>query len=231
MSFQNHHLPLHQEIMLLALSDEKGTILSGSWYRLSLGGAILSELLFRERVEIEYERKKKFLKLVSKKPTGDEVLDTAIEKIETAKRRATLEAWVSRLAGIKGLHHRIAMQLCDRKILRANEKQILLFFKQRIYPERVHGPEKEIIARLNDAIFKSGQKADPRTIVLLSLANSSNLLSAIFDKKRLKKRKSHIDNLIQGATLGDATKGAIESAKAAIMVATMVPLMTTTIHH
>jgi hypothetical protein len=232
MKIHHKQLGLHQEVLLLALNDKKGTIFSGTFYGLSVAGAILSELLLQNRVEIETEGKKSFLKLVDEKTTGDEILDEAIQKVSTAKRRGSLETWVSRLASLKNLRHRIARQLCDKKILRANERQVLFFFKQRIYPERDHGPEKEIIARLNGVIFSSGRDADPRTIVLLSLVNSSGLLDKLFDRKRLKSRKAHIESLIQGVTLGDATKKAIQGAQAAIMVATMVPLIASTaVHH
>ena len=118
-----------------------------------------------------------------------------------------------------------------KKILRADEKQVFLFFKQKIYPERDHGPEKQIIARLRHAIFHSGKDADPRTIILLSLAHSSNLLPLVIDKSRLKQRKQHIENITRGGTLGKATKGAIESARAAILVATTIPVMTATHTH
>jgi hypothetical protein len=230
MATRNGSLGVHEEIMLLALHDEKGTVASGTWYNLALGGAILSELLLRGIVEVESAGKKSFLKLLNKKFTGDDALDAAIEKISKAKRRATLETWVSRLSGIRDLRHRVARLLCKREILRADEKQILLFFKQRIYPERNHGPEQKVIARLSDAIFGNGQKTDPRTIVLLSLAHSSDLLKVLFDKKELKSRKSHIEQLADGNTLGDATKAAVQSAQAAIMVATMIPVITTTVH-
>ena len=225
-------LGLHEEVLLLALSDEKGTIIGGTWLTLSLGGAVLSELLLREIAEVETEGKKSFLKLAVKKRTGDEVLDLAIEKIRNAKRRATLETWVSRFSGIKEMRHIIARRLCKKNILREDEKQVLFFFTQRVYPERDHAAEKEIIARLKDAIFTNGNDADARTIVLLSLVNSGDLLKVIFDRKKLKERKSHIQNLVKGNTLGDATKSAIQSAQAAIMVATMIPIMTSAaVHH
>ena len=211
MTNHRNRLGLHQEVMLLALNDKKGTIISGTFYGMSLGGAILSELLLQNRVEIETEGKKSFLNLVDNTTTGDEVLDEAIEKISAAKSRGILQIWVSRLASLKNLRHRIARQLCDKKILRANERPVLFFFKQRTYPQRDRGPEKEIIARLKSIIFSSGRDADPRTIVLLSLVNSSGLLAKLFDRKRLKSRKAHIENLVQGVTLGDATKKAIQA--------------------
>ncbi len=228
---RHQRLGLHQEVLLLALKDEQGVPFSGTWHCIALGGAVLSELMLRDIVKVDDEGKKSFLKLVNKKRTGDDVLDEAIDKIACAKRRATLRTWVTRMSQIKQLRHRVARQLCDLKILRANEKQVLLIFKQRIYPERDHGPEREILARIKDAVFSTGQEADPRTIVLLSLAHSSGLLRKLFDKRRLKSRKAHIEKVVAGATLGNATKQAIEAAQAAVMVAAMVPAITAATVH
>ena len=45
-------LYLHEEILLLALKDEKGTFVAAS-YEMALGGAILAELLLQKRIGIE----------------------------------------------------------------------------------------------------------------------------------------------------------------------------------
>ena len=43
---------LHEEILLLALKDEEGTIASGTTYEFAAGGAILAELLLQKRVRV-----------------------------------------------------------------------------------------------------------------------------------------------------------------------------------
>ena len=50
---------LHEEILLLALKDEKGTIAPGTLYQYALGGAVLAELLLRRHIGlVEYRGKK-----------------------------------------------------------------------------------------------------------------------------------------------------------------------------
>ena len=44
----NHSLFLHEEILLLALRDEEGTI-AGAMYQYAIGGALLAELLLQTR--------------------------------------------------------------------------------------------------------------------------------------------------------------------------------------
>lgn len=217
-------LYLHEEIMLLALRDEAGTVAYGSMYSYALGGALLAELLLAGRIAVD-EGKRKLVNLVSDEPFGEPVIDECLRKISTAKRRAVLQTWVNRFASLKNLHHRIAQGLCERRILRADEGKILLIFRRKIYPEINPQPERKLIERLRKAIFRDGYRVDPRTVVLLSLANGSNLLNTPFDKRELKRQKKRIEQIVNGELMGKATKGAVEAAQAAVMVACLMPVI------
>jgi len=219
-----HSLFLHEEILLLALRDEEGTI-AGGMYQYAIGGALLAELLLQKRIATD-EKKKKLVNLLSQTPLGDPLLDECLEKVNSAKRRASLETWVSRFAGIKNLKHRIAERLCQRGILRMDEDKILFLFTRKIYPEVNPGPEKEIINRLQDAVSGKTHDIDPRTVVLISLAYHADLLRNVIDKKELKERKEYIKQIIQGDLTGTAAKEAIEAVQAAIMIAVIMPAIT-----
>lgn len=225
-------LYLHEEIMLLALRDEEGTIASGTMYQYAIGAAILSELLLNKRIAVEGSRRKKLVNLISSQPLGEPLIDQCLEKISNAKRRASLQTWVSRFAGVKNLKHRVARQLCQRGILRASEDKILLLFTRKIYPEVNPEPERKLIERLRQAIFTDSRDIDPRTVVLVSLANSTGLLKIVFDKKKLKGRKARIEEIINGEITGKAAKEAIQAMQAAVMVCCIMPaIITTTISH
>jgi hypothetical protein len=214
---------LYEEIMLLALRDEKGTIASGAMYKHAIGGAVLAELLLSGGISVEGSKKKKIVNLADPTPIGDPLLDECLEKIRTAKRRASLQTWVTRFSNLKNLKHRVAGQLCKRGILRADEDKILLLFTQRVYPELDPRPEKKLIERLREAVFTEKEKIDPRTVVLVSLANGTGLLKANFDKKLLKGRKERIKQIVNGEMTGKAAKDAIDAMHAAIMVAVIMP--------
>jgi len=222
-------LYLHEEILLLALRDEEGTVALSSMYEYAIGGAILAGLLLTQRIVVE-EGKKKLVDLVSDKPVGEPLIDECLEKIATAKRRATAQTWVQRFARLKGLKHRAAQQLCDRGILRVDEDTVLLLFRRKIYPERDPRPERRLIERLRKAIFSETRQVDPRTTILISLAHGVGLLSIPFDKKELKTRKQRIEQLTSGELLGKATREAVQAAQAAVMVACVMPaIMATTV--
>ena len=223
---------LHEEILLLALRDEEGTIASGTMYQYAIGAALLAELLLSKRIEVEQTGKRKLVNLVSPSPLGEPLIDECLEKVIRAKRRAVLQTWVSRFAGVKNLKHRVARQLCRRGILRTDEDKVLLLFTRKIYPEVNPGPERELIGRLRYAIFTDAGDIDPRTIVLLSLANSTGLLKVVFDKKELKGRKARIKQIVDGEITGKAATEAIQAMQAAVMVAVIMPtIMTTTMSH
>ena len=226
-------LYLHEEILLLALKDEKGTVAESSMYPYAIGGAVLAELLLRNRIRVDEVKKNKRIHLVDSTPVGDPLIDECLERIRTSKKPALLQTWVTRFSGVKGLKHRVAQQLCRRGILRADEDKVLHLFKRKIYPEVDPGPERALIERMRQAILTDADDVDPRTVVLISLAKSADLLKTALDKKDIKKRKARIEQLTNGELTGKAAKEAIQAMQAAVFVATIIPsvVVTTTVSH
>ena len=215
-------LPLHEEVLLLAMRDEEGTIAAGTMYQYAIAGAVLSELVLQGRVAVDDSGRKKLAKVIDPRPTGAPLLDECLDKIAAGKPKP-LDHWVGRFANIKNLKHRVAARLCARGILREEEGKILLVFTRTIYPESDPRPEQEIIERLRRAVFTDRRDIDPRTVVLVSLANSAGILKVVFDKKELKARKDRLEQVINGELMGKAAKEAIQAMEAAVMVAVIVP--------
>ena len=212
-------LLLHQEVLLLALNDDEGTPEFGVSYSFAMGGAILAELFLGDRIRLVKPKKNQLLEVSDRTPLGDPILDDALLKIRTAKRRSTPGTWVSRLGSSKDLKHAVAESLVHRGILQEDIGRILLIFKRKIYPERDPGPERRIIARLEKVIFGESRDVDPRTAILISLANGTGLLKTCFDKKRLKERRHRIEELSSGEFAGEAVQEAVRAAQAAAMAA------------
>lgn len=214
-------LYLYEEILLLALRNQKGTFV-GTYVEYALTGALLAELLLERRISIE-QTGKQLVNVEEAGPVGDPILDEGLERIAKASRRASLQTWVSRLAGIKRLRERVAQQLCHRGILRADEDKILLIFTRKIYPEIDPAPEKEIVERLQAAIFSDTEEVDPRTVVLISLADGVDLLTANLGRKEVRARKKRIEQIINGELTGRATKEVVAACQAAVMAAAIIP--------
>ncbi len=214
--YRGNHLALHEEIVLLALEDRKGTF-QWSMPAPVLGGAIFADLLVNERVEIpDTDEKDPLIDVVDDEPLGNPVLDEALERMATAKRRARLTHWVSRFGNKRGVPHEIARELCRRGILREDEQSVLFFFRRRIFPEVNPVPERRLKARLEKAIFGEGT-VDEKTAVLIALANTADVLKHAFESQRLKRRKKRIERITEEQPVGKAAKQLVETAVVALL--------------
>lgn len=220
-------LHLHEEILLLSLRDQEGTSVS-TMYAFALGGALVSELILNERVHV-LDDKQHSIELISGKSMGNELLDDCLGRIHGSKSNYSMTRWVQGFAHLHNLKHRIANELCKKGVLKQDIKKVLLLFKQRTYPEVDPEPEQEIKSRLEALLFEKDPVLDERTLVLASLAHSANLLKYNFDRDLLKAHKGRIESIAKGEMVGQATSQAIKNVQAAIMAATMVPVITAAI--
>lgn len=218
---------LYEEIMLLALRDEKGTFAT-AFADYAVAGAVLAELSLAGRIRTDGTRKA-LVELVGERPMGDPIIDECLERLAAGKRRASLQTWVTRLAGLKDLRHKVARRLCDRGILRADESRVLLVFKRKDYPEVNPVPERRILERLRAAIFSESGTLDPRTVVLVSLAHGTDLLKEAFGRREVKERRKRIEQIVSGELTGKATKEVIEACQAAVIAAATAATVATSI--
>ena len=220
-------LHMHEEMLLLSLHDDAGTSLAGGWENVAMAGAAFAELVLEGRLRVS-DDKKHMVDLVDGSRTGNEFLDECLTRIRQAKRRARASTWVGRLAQSKDLRHRVARDLCRRGVLRADEDKVLFLFTRKIYPEVDPKPEREIQSRLEQAIFGRGP-VDPRTAVLVSLADSIHILKPRFEKARFKKARKRLEAISEGTVAGTAAHEAVQAAQAAAMTAIMASIVATTV--
>ena len=75
-----NNLYLYEEIMLLSLRDQKGTLEPMVSYREALGGSILAELLLENYIVLDQSKRSKPVQVLKDGPVGDELLDECLEK-------------------------------------------------------------------------------------------------------------------------------------------------------
>jgi len=223
-------LRIYEKAMLLILKDKQGTV-GISLYNYALAGALLSELFLEERLVAE--GKHHTLIVSDPTPVGNELLDECLDLIHTSPKERAAQYWITHIANIKNLKHRIARILCQRGILREDEDKELLFFTRKIYPEVDPEPEQALVAELEEAIFTDTDELTPHTVALISLGNSTGLLNSTFDRKELKKRKERLEAIANGevASAGcaaaAATAAAQEAMNGAIFVCIILPTIIT----
>lgn len=217
---------MHEELLLLALRGHHGTLVTDNVEYVT-AGAILAELLLAGNIAVS-DGKKKDIDVCDTGSPGNEVLEEALQCMEETKRSASLEEWVARLAEIPDLKHKVAMGLCERGILRAQEDKVFFIFTRQVYPEVNPEPEAAILDRLYGAIFEREGKEDERTVILLSLARQAELLKITFGKEQVKRKEDRIKELTEGEMAGTATGEAIGALQAALVAATCIPVVVTT---
>lgn len=209
-------LRLYEELMLLALRDEKGTPQTG-YLGYGLAGAILVELLKNERIAVSSNRKQ-LVEVLDASAFGDELMDDYLQAIATAKRPYGLQRWVTKIAGNRTLYSDVVRQLCQRGILKSEEQAILFIFKRKVYPERNALPEQQIMKRLHEAVFTDKDDVDLQTVLLISMVDGLQLTRTIFGKE-VKSRKKRIASLITGEKVGKATRDLIAACQVAAIAA------------
>lgn len=217
-------IKLYEGLMLLALNEEKGTM-SGAYIEYSVAAAVLAELLLLKRIQVDRDDKDK-VDVVDDSPTGDKVLDEALEKMSKAKRRRKLKDWVSSIGHIKDLKHKVAEQLVEDGIIELEKKKVLWLFTQKVYPEVNPQPEQHLRHEMRRLVLDRPLEIDPRIALMVSLAHSARLLEQVFSKEELKASKKRIENIAKGEELGAIAKEVVAAVEVAVMIAVMMPAIT-----
>src|SRR4051812_17352382 len=169
---------LPEELLLLALHDEKGSVIPAAAAALNgaLVGAVLMELGLTGRL---YEDGDGGLR-ADPSPTGDEILDEALQCIADADRPRVASYWVGRLARrIPRLKDRLLEQLVARGFLERRERRILWVFPSRSFPLADAAAEQQARDRVRTAILDD-LAPDARTAALVGLVRSCNLIDEVF---------------------------------------------------
>jgi len=218
---QGNDLYFHEEIALLVLHDEKGTLEASIAFTTILAGAIVSELLLAGCIGIS-ENKKKDVLVQKDLPIDHHLLDECLALIKASKKPRPLQHWITQIAWKKGMWEQIANKLVERGILSEEQGKLLFFFKRTLYPERNPMPERKLIERLRRAIFSDDSKVDVRTMLLISLLHKTDYLTIPFPRKELLARKSRMEKIVNGEQVGNITAELVQAAQAGQFMATFI---------
>jgi len=201
---------LHEELYLLALRDPRVTRAARRHAVYALAGAVIAELLVARRITIE-DGRARLINVLNLDPTGDSVLDTYLRRIAAARRRAGIGAWLKRWTKERRLPHAIAQQLCKRGVLVHARQRVMGLVSRDIYGQAEPEAQQYVLDKVYHAIFAEETPQDPRTIMLLSLADAAGMLKAVFRTATLKPRRPHIRRVIRGDVVAAAARQAIRT--------------------
>ncbi|MFC4786903.1 GOLPH3/VPS74 family protein [Nocardioides sp. MAHUQ-72] len=208
-----------EDLLLLLLDDEKGTLSASSYADTALGGALLTELALLGAVTVPEKtsvwRSARVLPVAAAR-VEDPLLAEALATVAEKQRPA--QDLVVRLG--KGLRGRLAARLVERGILERHDSRALGLFPRKRWPTRDAGPELRVRAALT-AVLVQGARPDERTAALVALLAAIDRAHKVVDHPGVSSRevRRRAKEVAEGAWAAKAVRDAIQAATAAITAA------------
>lgn len=209
-------LSLMEELLLLALKNDKGTVSFAvtSSLPVALIGSVLMELELMGRVKVEEK-----ITLLDDTLAGDILLDNVLDPIIEAKKEKKTSSLISSLSWkLRNMDKQIAGRLVEKGVLQKVEDTILWIFPTTNYPTANPQPEEAVRQRIRDTVM-SGNTADERTRRLLVLVRCCEMEKSIFDEADLKTAKKRIKELTEDDPIGKAIRQVMDDNNAATVAA------------
>lgn len=220
-------LSLSEALLLVALDDDRGSVISRASMALDYGiaGALIMELALKERVAV----REKELGVLNRELTGDPLLDDVIQLItEKEERVKPVRHWVSIMPRkIKRIRHRVADRLVDAGILSREKRKILWVFPSVRYPTVNPLPELTVREKIRNSIL-SEESPDTNVVLMCGLIKSCDLLSEIFEKPYRKQAKRRIRKLSAEEPVSRAVGETVAAVQAAVTAAVAAAVVAST---
>jgi len=210
-------LTFTEEILLLMLDDD-GLFLPirGGAVEHILVGAVLMDLAFANRIDTDPEK----LQVIDSKPTGNDLLDGALERIANAGETLNTKGWVELLAREQAadIRQRAMNSLIERGILEAKDEKFLWVFHSRRYPTIDGRVERGVKLRMEDVLL-SDDMPDPRDIALVCLVDACDILGDIFSEREMERVRPRIEQLRVMDLIGREVSSVIAEIEESITMA------------
>ncbi len=208
-----------EDLLLLLLDDDKGTVTATSYVHTILGGGVLIELAVSGAVEVgEKEGFWKTAKVRARLDASpvDPVLVAALAVIAEKERGA--QDLVNRLG--KDLKETLTARLEERGILERREGKVLGLFPRTTWPS-VDSTHELAVRRAIEASLLQGVTPDERTGALIALLHAIGQAHKVIDRQGLPARevRARAKEISEGAWAAKAVKDAIAASVAATTAA------------
>ncbi len=210
-------LTFTQEILLLMLDDD-GLFLPirGGAVEHILAGAVLMDLAFAQRIDTDPDK----LQVIDATPTGNPLLDGALDRIARSGEEMGTKAWVELLAREQAadIRQRAMESLIDAGILEARDKKFLWVFHSRRYPTIDGRVERGVKLRMEDVLL-SEDMPDPRDVALICLVDACDILNDIFSEREMERVRPRIEQLRMMDLIGREVGSVIAEIEESITMA------------
>ena len=210
-------LTLAEQLLLLSLHDEKGSVLASASTALPYGlaGATILDLYFEERITFNNTQ----VHVVDQMPTGNELLDEVLALLSHTTNTHDIKYWIRRMRRkVNDLTDRVAERLVAQHILAQEEHQFLWVINYQRYPTQDSLPEAALRDTLR-AIIVDDQPPTESETALLSLIKACNLFREIFPREERKIAAQKITTIIEDEAVGKAVSATVREVTGAVMAA------------
>ena len=208
-----------EDLLLLLLDDDAGTLKHSDKIQPLLGGALLIELALAERIEVAEKTSRWFtpkVALVDGPAVDEPLLDAAIGTIGEKPRSA--QDLVNRLD--KGAKDTLLARLADRGLVRPVQGKALGLLPRTTWPATDRTHETAVRERLQGALVE-GLTPDARTSALVALLFAVGHAHKVVDRgdRPAREAKARAKEISDGAWAAKAVKDAVAAAQAAVTAA------------
>ncbi len=221
-------LTLAEDLLLLCLNDEKGSVVSSGSMALPYGlaGAIIMDLSLMKRIEMDGKN----VVLSDASLTGDEILDEAIGNIGSSPKSRPIQHWVARPGKLAvKVKERLLERLVQKGILKKEEHHFLWLIPYNRFPEKDSQPEQETRQRLRDVLLGGAEPAE-RTALQLCLVHGCGLVGEVFpceDRKGRKEMKAKLKNFAESDLVAKAISDQVAAVMAVVTSSMMASMAAT----
>jgi golgi phosphoprotein 3 len=212
---------LPEQLLLLALDDDKGTDQAYYGSDPGLGAGLLLELARDDLVRVEG----KHLHAAPGLPSHP-LAREALEVIRSDPKPRKAEDWVRRLPKeLKPLRERVAGGLVEQGVLDEQRSKVLGLFGRTRWPEADPAPERELRARLREVLV-TGREPTEEEALLIGLLEPLRLVGRVVEKDERKTAGRRAKEVAEQGIAGTAVRDAVAAVQAAVMTAAIVPAIT-----
>jgi hypothetical protein len=206
---------LCDDIFLLTIHEDKGTILSSAQSNLPYGlaGALLTELALHGKLQVNPRHR---VEVLDTSQTGDDLLDVPLQEIITVDQPHKVGYWINKLSeDHKKITKRLVERLVQEEIITLEDKRMLWVIPCARSPEPCGSAKFWIKTRLRKQAL-ADQEVDLQDLALLNLVGSLNWFGLVFTQDERKLAFRRLRMLLVSLAMSNPIAQSIEEIGAAI---------------
>lgn len=208
-------LTLFEELLLLSIDEENGSpppsIIDNLVFGMS--GSVLAELAIRGKASVNESHR---IELKDSTPTGDEVLDEALEQILASNQPRKVTYWIKHFGDEpKKMRQRLVERLEASGIVKQEDNRLTWVIPFAGSKDKNISAKFALKARIRKKVLAE-EELDEHDLALLGLAKACNLLNLVFTKDERKLARRRIYELMVAKSLKNPQFQSIQEIQAAV---------------